>query len=158
MVDAADPSNPREAEDFLSRTLPLAVAANPKYRSGDSADLTEWLTKSIRFSRNATPRGLTVAMSEQAIVFRNGVQVEVNAHDAAFAIEDVDIFEYSYPSDATETGEKAVGVMLRCRSGACIRSRWNGSESAKDDTDFYLYDAVLRGRILRAFAILKKAT
>jgi hypothetical protein len=152
-----EPFGRQAAQDFLSRTLPLATAGNPKYRSGGGEELTAWLTKSVHFAPGPRASGTKIAMSEEAIVFRDGAQTAINAHEVAFAIEDVRIFEYEYPSDTTETGEKAVGVMFRCKTGKCIRSKWNGQVSDAQEADLYLQDATLRGRILKAFAILAKA-
>ncbi len=53
MVNVSQPEHVEEAEDFLSKILPQVTAANPKYRSGNSADLTRWLTKGVRFSASA---------------------------------------------------------------------------------------------------------
>jgi hypothetical protein len=157
MADMSELGDWREAEGFLSQNLPLATAGNPKYRQGGDVELTEWLIKSVRFAPSTTPPGIQIALSEEALVFRDGAQTAVNSHEAEFAIEDVHIIEYDYPADTTEKGEKAVGIMFKCRSGKCINSRWNGHPSAKEAVDLYLYDAALRERILRAFAIVEKA-
>jgi hypothetical protein len=157
MADVSEPSTPAQAEDFLSKILPLATAANPKYRSGGSSELTQWLTKSVRFSASPKPPGIVISMSEEAAVFQGGAQTAVNSHQATFAIEDVHIIEYEYPADTTETGEKAVGVLFKCDAGKCIRSSWNGQQSDKAEADLYIYDPALRARILRAFAILREA-
>lgn len=157
MGDDLDPADWRAAEAALARLLPLATAGNPKYRSAGGEELTAWLTKSVRFAPSGRPGGIAIVMSEEAIVFRNGVQTAVNTHEAAFAIEDVEISEYAYPADVTETGEKAIGVLIKCDSGKCIRSKWNGEEAAADQSDLYVYDAALRAKILKAFHILKKA-
>ncbi len=93
-------------------------------------------------------------MSEEAAVFRDGAQAEVNTHQVAFAIQDVHVLEYEYPADTTEAGEKAVGVMFKCDSGQCIRSTWNGHEANKAEADLYIYDPQQRAQILRAFRIL----
>ena len=66
MADPKEPENRAEAEEFLSRILPLAAAANPKYRSGDNPDLWVWLIDSVRFSPSSSPQGVAVTMSEQA--------------------------------------------------------------------------------------------
>jgi len=157
MTDISEPRDLSSAEDFLSRILPLATAANPKYRQADAGELNEWLTKSVRFATSSKPPGIRLAMSEENLVFRDGAQIGVNSHEVEFAIGDVHIIEYEYPSDTTESGEKAVGVMFKCNSGQCIRSTWNGHESAKGEADLYLFDAALRARILRAFMIVERA-
>ncbi|HEY1941715.1 MAG TPA: hypothetical protein VGH40_06275 [Roseiarcus sp.] len=157
MADVSEPSTPEQAAEFLSKILPMATAANPKYRSGASSELTQWLTKTVHFSASPKPPGIVISMSEEAAVFQGGAQTAVNSHQATFAIEDVHIIEYEYPADTTETGEKAVGVMFKCDAGNCIRSSWNGHESDKSEADLYVYDPTVRARILRAFGILREA-
>lgn len=152
MADVREPGNRAEGEEFLSRILPLAAAANPKYRSGDSSDLWTWLINSVRFSPGSDPQ---VTISEQAIVSRNGAQAAVHTHEVTFAIEDVHITEYGYPADKTENGEKAVGVMFKCRAGKCIKATWDGATSASDATDLYVYDEKTREQILKAFALVR---
>lgn len=157
MADHSTISHRQAAEAFLAKALPAATAANPKYRSGDGGELTAWLTKSIRFAPTAKLGGVSVAMSEEAVAFRDGARSAVNAHEATFAIEDVHISEYRYPADVTEAGEPAIGILIKCDSGKCIRSKWNGAESSTDQADLYVYDATARAKILEAFNTLKNA-
>lgn len=155
MADVKEPANRAEAEEFLSRILPLMAAANPKFRSGDSRDLWAWLINSVRFSPSSDPKGVALTMNEQAFVSHDGAQAAVHTHEVTFAIADVHVSEYAYPADTTENGEKAVGVMFKCRDGKCIKATWDGATSASDATDLYVYDATTRGQILRAFALLR---
>lgn len=155
MADLKEPASRADAEEFLSRILPLAAAANPKFRSGDSSDLWAWLINRVQFSPGSEPQGVAVTMNEQAFVYRAGAQAAVHTHEVTFAIGDVHINEYAYPADTAENGEKAVGVMFKCRSGKCIKATWDGVTSASDATDLYVYDAAVRGQILRAFALLQ---
>jgi len=153
MAGASAQSRKARAQSYLARILPKATAANPRYRSGAGEELTAWLTQSVHFA--PSPRGLSIAMSEKALVYRDGAQTAVNTHEAAFAITDVQILEYSYPSDTTEKGEKAIGILFKCKIGNCVHSMWNGAASDKAETDLSLNDSVARRRILRAFWILQ---
>jgi hypothetical protein len=157
MADQSETMDKEAAQAFIAQILPVATAANPKYRSGDAAELSIWLTKSVRFGPDATARGITVEMDEQALVFNGDVQTAINTHDVSFALEDVQVSEYRYPQDTTESGEPALGIMFKCNSGKCVRSKWNGAQSSKEQTDLYVYNAAERAKILKAFEILKTA-
>jgi hypothetical protein len=157
MAEQSETMDKEAAQAFIAQTLPVATAANPKYRSGDAAELSIWLTKSVRFISAATTRGITVEMDEQALIFNGGVQTATNTHDVSFALADVQVSEYRYPHDTTENGEPALGILFKCNTGKCVRSKWNGAQSSKDQTDLYLYNAADRARLLKAFEILKAA-
>jgi hypothetical protein len=157
MAKQSETMDKEAAQAFIAQTLPVATAANPKYRSGDAAELSIWLTTSVRFTSDATTRGITLDMDEQALIFNGGVQTATNTHDVSFALEDVQVSEYRYPHDTTEAGEPALGILFKCNSGKCVRSRWNGAQSSKDQTDLYLYNAADRAKLLKAFEILKAA-
>ena len=58
------------AQALIAQLLPVATAANPKYRSGDSAELWLWLTRAVRFGPDASPHGIVVEMDEEALVFK----------------------------------------------------------------------------------------
>jgi hypothetical protein len=145
-----------EAEAYLAKALPLATAANPKYRSQGGV-LTQWLTKSIAFAPSRNPNGLSVAMSEEILDFRNGVQVRKGAHEAQFLIEDVRVSELTDSKDLTETGERARGIIFNCLHGKCISATWDGAPSPSDWTDISIQDPQTRANILSAFQALKRA-
>lgn len=152
--DSVSFSSRKDAEAFLSHSLPLATAGNPKYR-GDGGALTQWLTKSVVFGAN--PNGISVQMSEEVLEFRNGARSATGTHHAQFQIEDVEIAELKDSPDLTEDGEKTRGIIFRCVSGKCIAAKWNGVESPADWTDISIQDETLRAKILAAFQTLKRA-
>src|SRR5579863_2785572 len=76
-----------DAEAYLTRTLPPATAANPKYRGEKEGTATRWLTKAVKFRPGAAPHGILIAMDEEAIEFRDGVETGVVSHDVEFSIE-----------------------------------------------------------------------
>jgi hypothetical protein len=145
-----------EAQAFLAKALPLATAGNPKYRSGDGA-LTRWLTREIAFGPGKTAKGVSVAMKEDILEFRNGAQSAAGTHEVQFAIEDVQITELTDRKDLTENGDKAVGVIFRCISGKCIAGKWSGVPTPADWSDISIQDSSLRAKILAAFQMLKSA-
>ena len=92
---AAQPSEfptKEAAEAFLVKNLPLATAGNPKYRGANGA-LTQWLTKEVVFGPGASPNGISVAMKEDILEFRDGRQTATGTHDLTFHLEDVQISE-----------------------------------------------------------------
>jgi hypothetical protein len=147
-------SSRREAEEFLSRTLPLATAGNPRYISKADKAETVWLTKSIAFSDGAAGRGIQVSTDEEYTEVRAGVSTP-GKHQAVFSLGDVGVSVETSETDVTEAREPALGIIFRCSTPKCIRAKWNGQESASDWTDIYLQDATLRGRILAAFEFLE---
>jgi hypothetical protein len=145
-----------EAEAYLAKTLPLATAANPKYRSQGGV-LTQWLTKSIAFTPSRNPNGISIAMSEEILDFRNGAQVRKGSHEAQFLIEDVRVSELTDSKDLTENGEQARGVIFNCLTGKCISATWDGAPSPSDWTDISIQNDETRADILAAFQALKRA-
>jgi hypothetical protein len=145
-----------EAEAYLAKALPLATAANPKYRSQGGV-LTQWLTKTIAFAPSRNSGGISVAMSEEILDFRDGVQVRKGAHEAQFLMEDVRVSELTDSKDLTENGEQARGVIFNCLSGKCISATWDGAPSPSDWTDISIQNSESRANILAAFQALKRA-
>jgi hypothetical protein len=156
VVDDAQFATKEEAEAFLSKELPLATAANPKYRGEDGA-LTQWLTKESTFSPSKNPTGVLVRMSEGVLNFKNGAQISAGSHDVQFQIEDVAVSLLTSSQDLTETGEQAQGVIFKCISGKCVTHKWDGVESMSDWTDISIQDPDTREKILAAFLALKRA-
>jgi len=152
-------SAPAEAaESFLAHALPLATAGNPKFRSPEPGVLMAWITRSIAFSRLPHAKGITVAMSEEVQEFRNGVLSRSGSHDTEFSLADVAIAELRDGGDLTESGDKAIGVIFRCKSGKCIRAHYDGAPATVDATDISIQDDAMRADILRAFETLKRAS
>jgi hypothetical protein len=156
VADDAPLSTKEDAEAFLSKELPLATAANPKYRGEDGA-LTQWLTKEITFSSSKNPNGVLVRMSESVLNFKNGAQISAGSHEVQFQIEDVAVSLLTDSQDFTETGEQAQGVIFKCVSGKCVAHKWDGVGSMSDWTDISIQDQETREKILAAFQALKRA-
>jgi hypothetical protein len=156
VADNGEFASKEEAQAFLTKALPLATADNPKYRSGEGA-LTQWLTREIAFGPGKTAKGVSVAMKEDILEFRNGAQSATGTHEVQFAIEDVQISELTDSKDLTENGDKAVGVIFRCISGKCIAGKWSGAPTPADWSDISIQDSSLRAKILAAFQMLKRA-
>jgi hypothetical protein len=143
-----------EAEAFLSRAVPAATAANPKYRSANGDVETRWLTKTISF-RQSESGGTIVSTDEEIEDYRNRSQTSKGSHQAAFAIDDVEISLETSAQDTTDAGEKARGVIFRCVGAPCIKAVWNGKPSTSSSTDIYLNDPSERERIFQAFRALQ---
>jgi hypothetical protein len=154
--ESASLASKRDIEKFLAERLPMATAANPKYRSAAGDVETQWLTKTVTFAPDGNSNGTTVSMSEDVREFRNGGRSATFGHETAFLLEDVEISERKDSTDVSEGGEAALGVIFRCRTGKCIRSVYNGDPSSVDWTDIYIQDATSRGMILQAFQALKR--
>lgn len=145
-----------DAEKFLADALRGATSANPKYRSGNGAVETQWLTKAVVFETDKDLGGIRVSMSEDVVEYRSGVRGPPTTHETAFLLGDVEISERRDSGDVTESGERALGVIFNCHSGACIRSTYNGAPTSVEWTDVYIQDALSRGAILKAFEALKR--
>ena len=78
-------SSRKEAEEFLSRTLPQATAENPKYISKTDKVETSWLTKSIAFGDGDAGRGIQVSTDEEYTEIRAGVSTP-GTHQALFSL------------------------------------------------------------------------
>ena len=157
MADSDDASfaSRAEAEAFLSRAIPAATAANPKYRSPSQDVLTQWLTKSLSF-REAEGGGVIVSTHETNDQYRNGALVKPGTHEATFAIDDVTVSLETSDQDVTEGGEKAEGVLFRCVGAACIEAVWDGQKSMSAWTDIYLQEPKSRAQIFAAFQALQR--
>ena len=145
-----------EAEAFLSRALPAATAANPKYRSPGKEVATRWLTRTIAF-RQSQNGGLVVSTNEDIEEYLNGSLHSHGTHEATFAIDDVTVSPETSDQDTTESGEKAMGVIFRCVAGPCIEAVWDGKRSSSAWTDIYVEDAKSRAQILAAFQALQRS-
>jgi hypothetical protein len=154
-ADDAAFASKQEAEEFLARALPIATAANPRYRSQEPGGATAWITKTVKFGPGKNGDGRLVSMSEEVLGFRNGVQVTTGSHDVAFLIEDVKITENRDPGTLTENGDISLGVIFNCNSGKCIQSSYDGKQSLTASGDISIQDATLRNKILKAFETLK---
>jgi hypothetical protein len=157
MADSDDISfaSRAEAEAFLSRAIPAATAANPKYRSPGQDVLTQWLTKSISF-REAQGGSVIVSIHETNDQYRDGALVKPGTHEATFAIDDVTVSLETSDQDVTEGGEKAEGVLFRCVGAPCIEAVWDGQKSMSGWTDIYLQEPKSRAQIFAAFQALQR--
>jgi hypothetical protein len=145
-----------EAEAFLSRAVPAATAANPKYRSPDKDVATRWLLKGIDF-RKGESGDVMVSTDEDIEDYRNDALVSRGTHQATFAMNDVMVFPETSSADTTESGQKAQGVIFRCAASTpCIDAVWNGRKSMGSETDIYLQDPTSREQILAAFQSLQR--
>jgi hypothetical protein len=155
-ADSAEFASKEDAEAFLAKTLPLATAANPKYR-GEAGALTQWLTKEVTFGPGKTPSGISIRMSEAVLDFRNGALASTGSHEVQFQIEDVSVSVLKDSPDLTEAGEQGQGVIFHCASANCVSHKWNGAPSSADSTDISIQDLAMRDKILAAFQALKRA-
>jgi hypothetical protein len=155
-ADTAEFASKEDAEAFLAKTLPIATAANPKYR-GEAGALTQWLTKEVTFGPGKSPNGIAIRMSEAVLDFRNGALASTGSHEVQFQIEDVSVSLLTDSPDLTEAGEQGQGVIFHCNSGKCVSHKWNGADSTADSTDISIQDLAMRDKILAAFQALKRA-
>jgi hypothetical protein len=156
-TDVSAYASMEDAQEYLVRTLPIATANNPNYRSSADGVEMAWITQSIKFAPGRNGSGMLVSMSEAIFEFRNGVRAAAGSHQVEFSIEDVKISERRDGADLTASGEIALGVIFNCNSGKCIRSTYNGEASAVDWTDISIQDDALRGQILKAFETIQQA-
>ena len=157
MADSGDApfASSAEAEAFLSRAIPAATAANPKFRSPGEDVLTQWLMKSVSF-REAEGGGVIVSTRETNNQYLNGALVKPGTHETTFAIDDVTVSLETSDQDVTEGGEKAQGVLFRCIGAPCIEAVWDGHKSTSAWTDIYLQEPKSRARIFAAFQALQR--
>jgi hypothetical protein len=155
VAQASEFSTREEAEAFLVKTLPLATANNPKYR-GENGALTQWLTREVVFGPGALANGISVAMKEDILEFRDGRQTATGTHDLHFFLEDVQISELTDGTEVTENGDKAFGVIFRCNAVKCIDAEWNGVPTPSDWSDISIQDKDMRLKVLAAFQALKR--
>ena len=147
-------ASPSEAEAFLTRALPAATAANPKYRSPGSEVERRWLTKEIAF-RRGEKGGVIVSTHELIEDYRASALTSEGTHEATFEIDDVRLSD-EVSDDVAENGGNARGVMFRCIGAPCIQAIWSGAKSVSASTDIYVQDASQRHRILAAFQALQR--
>jgi hypothetical protein len=147
-------SSKKEAEEFLARTLPIATAANPKYRSANGNQMA-WITRTVTFGPSNSASGTFVSMSEEVLEFHNGARISTGSHQVAFAIEDVKISERTDSGDLTEAGDVALAVMFTCNSGKCIQAYYGGKPSTTDWADISLQDETIRNNIRKAFETIQ---
>ncbi len=145
-----------EAEAFLMRYLPIATAANPRYRSNGSSVETQWIMKTIRFERDKATHRLRTSMDEAIFEYNNNALTAQGAHEAVFWFDEVEVSERRDSSAFTIDGDPAIGIIFNCKSGKCIQSDYMGAKSSKDWTDLYIQDAKSRAAILKAFQTLER--
>jgi hypothetical protein len=145
-----------EAKTFLSRCLPLATAANPRYRSKDSSVETQWIMKSFRFDRDPATNRILASMNEAILEYSDNALSAEGAHEAVFWLDDVDVSERRDSPDFTSAGDPAIGIIFNCKSGKCIQSVYMGAKSSKEWSDVYIQDDKSRAAILEAFRALER--
>ncbi len=153
---AAEPpafASPSAAEDYLVKTLPDAVAANPRYRSKDTGVITRWTVHSIAF-RKADDGSVEASTDESYDEYRQG-KAQPGTHHARFEIDDVTIEPEVSVHDVTEAGKDALGVIFRCKGAPCIHALWSDVPAMSAWTDIYIQDDETRARVLSAFQALK---
>ena len=146
-------ATPAEAEDYLTKAVPDAVAANPKYRSKDTGVVTHWMVHSIVFGK--TDDGSVEVSTDESFDEYRKDKMESGTHHARFAVDEVTIEPEVSVHDVTESGKDALGVIFRCKGAPCIHAIWNGNPSMSAWTDIYIQDDATRERILAAFRALK---
>ncbi|MGA2042987.1 MAG: hypothetical protein ABSG83_06405 [Roseiarcus sp.] len=155
LAAATDFPTREAAEAFLALNLPKLTAANPKYRSGQPGVLMAWITRAITF-QPGDAGGLRIAMSEEVLEFRDGAPARTGSHDTEFSLAEVEISELTDSGEFTESGDKAVGIIFRCKSGKCIRARYDGAPAQTDATDISIQDDAARAQVLAAFLALQR--
>ncbi len=146
-----------EAKAFLARQLPVATAANPRYRSKDGGVETQWIMTSIRFDRDEATNRIRTSMVEAIRQYTDNALSAEGAHEAVFWLDEVRVSERRDAPDFTSAGEPAIGIIFNCKSGKCIRSVYMGAKSSKEWTDIYIQDAKSRAAILQAFKALERS-
>jgi hypothetical protein len=154
MANGAAFESRQVAEDYLTRTLPIATAANPKYLTKSEGVESSWLTKSVRFEDTTT--GIRVAMDEAFTQTKDGVSTP-GPHGSAFSLAAVDISALTLAGDVTPSGDASMGILFACSKPGCVAANWNGQAGAADKTDISLQDTATRERVLAAFLFLKGA-
>lgn len=153
MADDAPFATPAEAKAYLIKTLPEAVAANPKYRAKATGVITRWTLKSIAFNV-LDDKSIEVATDETYDEIKGGA-VRPGTHHARFPIDDVKIEDEVSDWDTTESGGEARGVIFRCKGQPCVHAVWDGKETLDAWTDIYIQDSATRERVIAAFRALK---
>ena len=144
-----------EAEAFLAKALPEATEANPRYLAPGSDIETRWLTKAITFSPSADG-GILVAMHEAVLDYRGQAVLREGSHDAAFAIDAIDVALIAGSGEIVDKLDVAAGVLFKCRSAPCIETDRNGVKSMDAATDISVANSVALARIVAAFRALQR--
>ncbi len=142
-----------EAMKWLARELPRVTQANPKYLTKSDGTVSQWLTKVVRFSREADGR-VRVAMQESYTQTKGGVSTP-GQHEAKFSLGDVEITDFSEPGDVTPAGEPSRGILFTCNKPRCVAAVWSGKAAPSDKTDISIQDDALRAKVLAAFRYLQ---
>jgi hypothetical protein len=145
----------RKPRTISSRSLPGAVAANPRYRSRDTGVVTRWALHAIAFGK-ADDGSVEVSTDESYDEFKGG-KASPGTHRTHFPIDDVTVASEVSVHDLTEAGQDALGILFRCKGAPCIHAEWNGAASMGAWSDIYIQDASTRERVLAAFQALKTA-
>jgi hypothetical protein len=146
-----------EAEAFLAKALPEVTEANPRYRAPGSDIETRWLTKAITFSQSAEG-GVWVATHEAVLDYRGDAVVREGSHDAAFAVDAIDVALIAASGEIVDKLEAAAGVLFKCRSAPCIETDRDGIKSMDAATDISVADSVALARIAAAFRALQRGS
>ncbi len=153
-MDSSSFADKSQAEAYLAKTLPEATAANPPYKAADSDLETRWLTKSVTFAK-AADGGLRVEMREAVLDYRGGKLAREGAHDAAFALDDVDILYVDDNGAIVDDVARAAGVLFKCRAAPRIATVRDGKSSQEAATDISIADASTRAQVYAAFRVLQ---
>lgn len=146
-----------EAEAFLTKALPEVTAANPRYRAPGGDIETRWLTKAITFSPSAD-RGVWIATHEAVLDYRGDAVVREGSHDAAFAINSINVALIAASGEIVDKLDAAAGVLFKCRGAPCIETDRDGVKSMDAATDISVADPVALARIAAAFRALQRGS
>jgi hypothetical protein len=145
----------RAAEAYLARELPVATAANPKYRDPNTDLDTRWLTESISFTQ-AVDGGVVVTMREVILKYRGAKIVDHGIHSAEFPIEVTGVGLISDAWVPVDSVDAAAGILFRCPEKPCIRTHRNGKSTIDIQTDITISNRESRTRLYEAFRALRK--
>ena len=152
-ASAQDFSTRQQAMDYISTTMPKAIAANPAYLTKRSGALTRWFTDEVSFATGADG-AITMTMREHFVATKANETVEAK-HEARFAVSDVHFDLYLEVGDVTPSGAAAIGIAIACKTIGCVSAVWGDVASKADSTDFYVQDVATRDRLLAAFRRLQ---
>jgi hypothetical protein len=142
-----------EAMKWLARELPRVTEANPKYLTKSDGTVSRWLTKAVRFARQADGH-VYVFMQESFTQTKSGVSTP-GQHEAKFSLGDVEISDFSEPGDLTPAGDPSRGILFTCGKPGCVAAVWSGKAAPSDKTDISIQDDALRAKVLAAFRYLQ---
>jgi hypothetical protein len=141
-----------QAMDYLAGALPAATAENPKYLTKADGTVSQWLTESVGFAEAAGV--VTVTMRERFSQTQGGKTTE-GKHDAAFALSEVTVSEFTEPGDVTPAGDPALGILFTCAKPGCVAAHWGDAASRADKTDISVQNPETRAKLLAAFRRLQ---